>query len=320
MKSGRTVEVLLFASGLGLSLITNLFTGDDEVLNFYEANRKEVLLAGLGLTLLSVILSIKSASGGGESNESGAAKGIPLSKILSSAISSAISWILYGMLIGFITFYLVEFINQITYQTDKVLSISPSSCTAIATTIAGLISGFTFYYLDFDEFGSILVGGVIGYAASYYFPLDIPLDFLPSWLTHTPIVASAIVAGTIGLFTGIFKPRLLKAEVDSKKHRRKMREDLELLTARMKHKGYDVTATKMSDAMANEVSNMGGLELSNEQKKTVKKDMVQSNPVLTYIMNQDGAIYPPYKVFNSEGKQLYTFSSLDAFKKFSETL
>lgn len=318
MKSGRFVEVLLFASGLGLSLITNLFTGDDEVLNFYQANRKEVLLAGAGLILLSVILSLKSASGGGESESD---KGVPLSKVLSSAISSTISWIFYGALIGFVLFHLLGLVNQING-----VNIPTDYFTAIATTFVGFIVGYRFWYLGFDEFFGMITGAIIGYSASYYFPLDISFNFLPSFLIQDAIIASAIVGGAIGFFTGIFKPTFLKKRNDKRAASQKEIEDFELIEARMLKHDYKVVSSNLLEKLV-------GMQLSTSdapeaEKEELMKDVKKASKKMrhsTTMMDMFGdnpykSPMPPFAIFNSKGEEIHRFSSLSALKKFSETL
>lgn len=83
MKSGKLVEVILFVSAIGLSLITNLFTGDSEVVTFYQSNKKAVLMAGISFLLVSIVLSFRSQSKEVKSNSG---RNIPISKFLFSVL------------------------------------------------------------------------------------------------------------------------------------------------------------------------------------------------------------------------------------------
>jgi hypothetical protein len=56
------IEVSLLTIGICLSLITNLFTSDDSVLNFYNEYKTAIIVAGGCLIMLSIILAYNSAN------------------------------------------------------------------------------------------------------------------------------------------------------------------------------------------------------------------------------------------------------------------
>lgn len=309
MKTGKFIEVILFVSGLGLSLITNLFTGDTEVMTFYESNKKMVLMTGLGLTLLSIILSFVSQS---KEAESKSGKKIPASKFLFSIFSSTLLWIFYGLAISFCLFHLY-----------KLVDIPEKYFTSTTSTIIGVIVGSRFRFIHGTDTSGMLLGGVIGFASSYYFLEGIEIDFLPLWLSHTSIIASGIISGTVALFTGIFEiDYKIKANIAESKRIQEIEpqiEAFEIAVAKMKHLGLEVKTASFAEYMTRKLNS----NLPEDKIEEIIKDTSSSVWLNLLQMQMAGKTHlplPPYRIFNSEGKELHRFSSVNALVKFSESL
>lgn len=336
MKNSKIIEVLIFISGLGLSLITNLITGDPEVVGYYESNKNYVLLAGIGLTLLGIYLAFRS-----QSKEDEGKSGVSSFKFLTAVLSSGLICLVSGVISGVVVLWVVEYFE---------FSILPS--VQIVSIVIGLGIGTRFRFIYGNDISGAILGGVIGYAVSFYFLPGFDVTGLPSWLSNPPVMSSGIIAGLIGLFTAIFEDDFKKAAKEErekvKKEEEKKKQQLEpqlelfdLAVAILKTKGFEVYTGKMADRLwstfekmlANE-SKKESLESPGDDPKAVRqymneiKNELDANPQIAFwkAIIQSGndkekkLPEPPYAVFNENGEEIQKFTSISALHKFAESI
>lgn len=332
MKSRKFAEVLLFVSGLGLSLITNLFTGDDEVLNFYQANRKQVLIIGIGLTILSIYLAFES-----QSQESTADNTNKKSKFkfLSTIFISGIFCLVGGLISSLILLWIVKYFGA-----------SDSMSLQIVSALVGFGIGTRFRYIYGDGASGAILGAVIGYAVSFYFSPNIEVDFLPVFLGKPPILAAGIIAGVIGLFTAIFEEDFNKIFSASKERTKKQEkekgeileaqlEQYDLAVAVLKDKGFVVYSSDLMGSLMVLAENARATEKKEKDGKTVREELdeakrkMDSDPQIAIYKTIYKLVFgskkaelpkPPYRVFNKHGEEIHKFTSINAFYKFATTL
>ncbi|MFM9951389.1 MAG: hypothetical protein ACKV1O_25875 [Saprospiraceae bacterium] len=304
MKKSNFFSIILFISGTGLSLVTNLVTSDEKMISFYQDYKKEVLYVGIGLIILSILLTFSSEASESKSNNVSPISGI---NYLTRVIIGGISKLVIGVLIGLIIFWSLDY-----FQVSEYIIL------VISSILAGAIAGYGFTYLDISEEFSVILGGIIGFAASYYFTEDfIAMDFLPFWLNKKTIVVSGIISMAIGFFTAPSKITYDRKRKQKTEEEKKNIEKFEIATARLKMNGMNVQATGMSDQLLNYLK----LGLDKEQLEKLEKlrseDKVKALEGIFNFIHLPG---PPYCVLDNNGKELYRFSSLEAFVEFSRSL
>lgn len=325
MKKGKFFQVILFISGLALSLITNLVTGDAEVGNWYESNKQLVLYAGIGLTLLSIILSYNSQS---EEANVGKSGGISPFKFLSKIILSGIMNLAGGLFVGLMFFWIINLFN-----------VTNEEALIIITTLVGGTIGTQFKYIYGNDVTGAITGAFIGFAASYYFPVDLTIEFLPSWLNKSPIIAAGTISGAIGLFTAIFETdyenRKKNEEKEELEKIEPQVEKYELAVAILKNKGFRVYSSDLVGSIMSMAENANALEKKKGGKSKDEMDLdetkkkLDSDPnvailktIYKWLFGNDKTKLPkpPYKVFNKEGEELQKFTSINALHHFATNL
>ncbi len=145
MNRSKFFEVLLYSSGVGLSLIVNLVTGDLE--GFYQQNKTSVQIAGGILVALGLIISIFKES---ESvSQQGINSGVGALRIIGTTIFSTLLSLMYGFIAGLAAYWGLFFIAKETTQQPEIANfLNADGYLRVVPAVVGGIIG----YLRFKTF------------------------------------------------------------------------------------------------------------------------------------------------------------------------
>ena len=358
MGKNKVFGALLFIIGLVLSLITNLFTGDDDILSFYDQNKNLVLTLGIGLAIIGIIISaiLEAPSQNKDSKDR-----MPFFRYFVAILLAGVEYFLIGLVVGLILFWGLNYILDNYFATSEFSKYFKSNgALRVLSVIGGVVAGGRFRYVYGNELTGVILGLSIGYAVSYYFSPDLQIDFLPIWLSNSAIISTAIVCGSIGLFTAVFHPSTKpltakdreyaqKASELAVKKRKLLEEKLDRYDNAVKHLRsieYEVYTGSYLDKMYMNLEDSLVPELdmdivskkitSGEYKSLrdfINKEVRTSIKTFWLIRilesvkiaeNEDGSQLakpkPPFFIYNEKSEQVKRYASLDMVIKFSEEL
>lgn len=226
-----------------------------------------------------------------------------------------------GLLIGIILFHALSLAD-----------IPEKYFVSISSIVVGIIAGLRFRFIYGNEGTGMLLGGVLGFALSYYFLEGLNISFLTTWLSHDSIISSGVVSGIIGLFTGIFEMDFRIRQAEDERMLTSLIEPqieaYELAVAQLKNAGFDVKSTSIEEHFA-----IGALKtrLSEEQISKLSQEQIEEiqtkfssgfwwSILKIQLMKKSQLPLSSYKVYDSSGKKVHSFSSISALVKFSESI
>jgi hypothetical protein len=330
MNRNKFFEVLLYSTGVGLSLIVNLVTGDLE--GFYQQNKTLIQILGGVLVALGLLISVLKES---ESiSHQSKRPGVGTLSIFGTTIMSTLLSVFYGLIIGIAAYWGLFFIAKESTQQPEIANfLNGGGYLRVVPAITGALIGLRFKYVYGDEFTGVILGAFLGYAASFYFPESFSLPFLPAVVSHPSIVVSTLLAGLIGVFTGIFEEgyKLKIKEADISKEQKI--EQWEDAVAILRNNGYEIYANDVQGNLFAYLERLASLDKDaknspdyREKMREIKQKM-DADPSIAFLKllwsegnSKKNVPNPPYWVFNNKGDEVQKFTSTASLYRFATGL
>jgi hypothetical protein len=319
----KIFSVISMALGISLSCITNLLTGDNSVLAWFDSNKAVVVVSGLILTLASLIVAYFSES---EAENNGKATKLKLS-FFTNLITNFFASLVTGALVTLIVIYGLGY-----FELDEKLIVS------IAILLVGASVGSEFRFVGGYLGTGIIAGAFLSFAFTYYFPESISIPFLPDWANQYPVIPNAFFSAIIGMYTGIYK----KSYTDETKLKQQIKDKNELgnsqrfytLREKLEQQEYYLFANNMVDDMKRQrmdiLASFQKIDSEVSEELLAKENDKSDMNAFKVIMKLMSEMYrkstkthkfkSPYYIYDSKGNNKFFSDEMDEVLKFAELL
>lgn len=320
----KIFSVISMALGISLSCITNLLTGDNAVVDWFNSNKGTVVIAGIILTIGSLIIAYLSESEGTAEQKESKQKISFFTNLVTSFLTNFIG----GAIITVMIIYGLQHFN-----------IDQALIPTIAILLIGIAFGSDFRFVGGNIGTGMIAGAILSYAFSFYFPESFSLEVLPSWLNKNPILPNAIFAAILGMYTGIYsKPA--RDEERKKDKEDKINETINtqqfyMIRAQLENSGHRLYSSNTIDNMVRQQvdikTNMRkmasdfDIDLEEEKNKNLPEltpwDMIKksvSAGIRTF--DKDTKFKSPYYIYNQKGECIFVSVKLNEIIDHSKSL
>jgi len=314
----KILSVISMFLGISLSCITNLITGDNRIVSWFESNKYVVIIIGVTLTIFSLIVSYLYET----DSETDITKKRNTVKSFTNMILNSVNLFIMGIILTAIFIWLNnKYASHIVYHEYFPL------------LLIGSLVGTEFKNVGGKMGEGAIAGALLAVAFSYYFPENVGLDFLPKWLNNNTIVSSGVFCGIIGLYTGIYKDDVVQKEKEDAKtkelRKQKDMDDYASFKEFFNLHHYQLLANIFTDDLKRAKLKVAGAnkemieafkEIESKKKQEEKSSFTFIKEVLYSVLkeNINGVIKvkPPFYLYDQNFKLVKKFQSLEEIRDF----